>query len=190
VWFVFNPALKSEETPPPQSVTRIDGTKFFGVIELTDDYTVRIQSDTGIQNLPVAALGKEDFQRFTSGSDRSEDGRLWSERKKALEGEKESDPARPLEIEIQLSELGPLQAVIAAYESSSGAKSAEANPSPEASPSPGAEGPEPPSPRLLFSGPGSLGVPTVPSVSGVGDAIFSPAAEGFSEALPGGITPP
>ncbi|MGB8466018.1 MAG: hypothetical protein WCE49_13790, partial [Terrimicrobiaceae bacterium] len=77
--------------PQKSGVTKLDGTKLFGVVEVTDDYTIRISSDSGITRLPLAQLGDADFQKYGFQKDRSKDGRFWHERKEALESSKE-DP--------------------------------------------------------------------------------------------------
>ena len=76
----------AEPTKPEKtSVTTLKGTKFFGIVEVTDDYTIRVSNDSGITRLPIAQLGDADFKKYGSNKDRSKDGRLWYERKEALE---------------------------------------------------------------------------------------------------------
>src|SRR5690606_22443336 len=137
---VCSPVLPAQDTPsqePPAEVTKLDGTKIFGIVEITDDYTIRIRSDSGIQNLPIALLGETDFRKYGLKKDRSQDGRLWSERQTALEEEKETHPQKAAAIEFRLTELAPLQPVIAAYESLNPPKPADRNPATPA-PSPSA----------------------------------------------------
>lgn len=193
------PALAQRENPAaPQTVTKLDGTKLFGLIEVTDDYTLRIQSDSGIVNLPLAALSQADFQKYSAAKDRSKDGRLWSERQNALEAEKqkkEGPKGETAGIEIQLSELAPLQPLIAAYESVLGRESSQPATAPEAeaSPSPASGGTESPPTRNLFSGPGSFDLPTVPFASEAGELIAPPArsaTESLGGVVPTGLTPP
>ena len=74
--------------PEKSSVTTLNGTKFFGLIEVTDDYTIRVSNDSGITRLPIAQLGDADFEKYGLNKDRSKDGRLWYERKEALEDSK------------------------------------------------------------------------------------------------------
>ena len=59
------------------AVSKLDGTKLFGFIEVTDDYTIRISNDSGITRLPIAQLGDADFQKYGFQKDRSKDGRFW-----------------------------------------------------------------------------------------------------------------
>lgn len=127
---------KSLSAAPPakgeEKVTQLDGSEHIGKVEVVDDYTIRISSDSGILNIPIALLGEKDFQKygFQNGKDRSSDGRLWYERKQALEKERqgESEDADSLseakpkssqnknEIEISLSQIQAFQPVIELYE--------------------------------------------------------------------------
>jgi hypothetical protein len=119
---------KSEKT----SVTTLNGTKFFGIVEVTDDYTIRVSNDAGITRLPIAQLGDADFTKYGLNKDRSKDGRLWSERKEALEDSpagnqsgQESKSNGNSVAEIRLGEIGAFQPVIAAYEKTLGSKKSE-----------------------------------------------------------------
>ena len=96
--------------------------KLFGFVEITDDYTIRITSDSGIIRLPIAQLGDADFQKYGFQKDRSKDGRFWHERREALKDSKE-DPKSEKEAsgeksiaEIRLAEISVFQPFIAAYE--------------------------------------------------------------------------
>jgi hypothetical protein len=120
--------LKPEKT----SVTKLDGTKLFGIVEITDDYTIRISNDSGITRLPIAQLGDADFKKYGLNKDRSKDGRLWYERKEALEeSQKEGEASKDSKsdgtspIEIRLGQIAAFQPVIAAYEKTLGSKKAE-----------------------------------------------------------------
>ncbi len=110
----------SPKEPKEEKVTKLNGMSLFGIVEVTDDYTVRVKSDSGIQNIPIAMLGEKDFKKFSSKKDRSEDGKLWSERKDALEGEKKNNKSDKDDaaIEINLKEIAPLQPLIDAYDKS------------------------------------------------------------------------
>ncbi len=61
---------EEEETPPKEpkeeKVTKLNGMSLFGIIEVTDDYTIRVKSDSGIQNIPMAMLGKRIFKNTPS----------------------------------------------------------------------------------------------------------------------------
>lgn len=108
--------------PKEGEVTKLDGKKVFGVIEVTDDYTVRVTSDSGIQNIPLALLSEKDFKKLGFNKDRNQDGRFWSERKDALEDaqkdedKKEAKDGQPSNFEISLKEIAPFQPLIEVYE--------------------------------------------------------------------------
>jgi hypothetical protein len=89
-------SLNAAETPDAKKtqVTKIDGSKVFGLVEITDDYTIKISSDSGIQKIPLALLGEKDFRKYGFSKDRSKDGRFWSERKDALEATKGDETAK------------------------------------------------------------------------------------------------
>jgi hypothetical protein len=105
-----------------RTVKQLDGTKLFGFVEMTDDYTIRVSNDWGIIRLPIAELGDADFRKYGFKKDRSKDGRFWYERKEALKELKEdpkSNEAKSGEkstVEIQLAEISAFQPLIAAYE--------------------------------------------------------------------------
>ena len=42
----------------------LDGTKLFRLVEVTDDYTIRIRSVSGIIRFSVAQLGDTDFHNY------------------------------------------------------------------------------------------------------------------------------
>ena len=75
----------SAAKPQKSEVTKLDGTKYFGFVEVTDDYTIRVTNDSGIMRLPIAQLGDNDFQKYGFQKDRGKDGRFWYERKEALQ---------------------------------------------------------------------------------------------------------
>lgn len=104
------------------TVKKVDGTKLFGFVEITDDYTIRITSDSGIIRLPIAELSDADFRKYGFRKDRSKDGRFRYERKEALKDSKK-DPKSEKEAsgkksiaEIRLAEISAFQPFIAAYE--------------------------------------------------------------------------
>ena len=66
------------------TVTKLDGTKFSGVVEVADNYTLRITNDSGISRVPIAQLGDSNFEEYGFRRDRSKDGRFWYERQEAL----------------------------------------------------------------------------------------------------------
>ena len=198
-------SLHAAETPDAEKtpVTKIDGSKVFGLVEITDDYTIKISSDSGLQKIPLALLGEKDFRKYGFSKDRSKDGRFWSERKDALEtakqdeagkkedGAKKSDSA---DIEIRLAELAPFQPLIAAYENIKPpqAASAEKEETKEGDPAkPAGKS----STLHMFSGPGSFNIPTVPFASSAAGAVIQPAASAASSAarlapVTGLVTPP
>lgn len=107
----------------PGEVTKLNGQKSFGLIEITDDYTIRVTSDTGLQKIPIAMLSESDFRKFGFTRDRGKDGRFWSERQDALEAEKKDGEAQPGEkkkdhaaLEVRLAEIAAFQPFIDAYE--------------------------------------------------------------------------
>ena len=106
-----------------RTVKQLDGSKLFGFVEITDDYTIRITNDSGIIRLPIAELGDTDFQKYGFKKDRSKDGRFWYERKEALKeakedpkSEKEAKSGEKSNAEIRLAEISAFQPFIAAYE--------------------------------------------------------------------------
>jgi hypothetical protein len=111
------------------AVKKLDGTKFFGLVEITDAYTIRITNDSGIARLPIAQLSDADFQKYGFEKDRSRDGRFWYERKEALKSFEE-DPKPQTDAkseqksvaEIRLAEISAFQPFIAAYEKTLGSE--------------------------------------------------------------------
>lgn len=151
------PLAAQDDKGKPQEVTKLDGTKILGVVEITDDYTIRISSDSGLQKIPIALLSQADFEKYSGARDRSQDGRLWSERKHALEDNTSKNDEKPADMEIRLGEIAALQPLIDAYEKTLADKKTALptqQPSPASQPS-GSEEPV----QSLFSGPGTtLGV--------------------------------
>lgn len=152
-----------------QEVTKLDGTKVFGIVEITDDYTIRISSDSGLQKIPLALLSEKDFEKYTKTKDRSQDGRLWSERKNALEDKKSKDKNQSADIEIRLGEIAAFQPLIDAYEKSLADKKKSASSTDEKSRTGSKESTTTPLIQSLFSGPGTTlgGVPGAEAVSSV-----------------------
>lgn len=183
------------DTPSPdkkQEVKKLDGTKLFGFIEITDDYTIRIKSDSGIKNIPIASLAEKDFRKYGLIKDRSTDGKLWSQRKDALEEQKsEDDEAKSKgqksesssDIEIRLADLAPLQPLISAYESLNPKKDSSEDKKDEKSKDPTKQAgtdSEKSSTLHMFSGPGSLNLPNVPFASSAAETVISPATSAAS----------
>lgn len=188
--------------PKKEKVTKMDGQSFFGIVTLTDDYTLKISNDSGIMKIPLAVLGESDFKKFGLQKDRSKDGRLWSERQDALEEQKKENEEGKKSastdnsaIEIQLGEIAVFQPIISAFEmtqtdkTKGGSDNAE---TPDAGENGKAQGSEEPG-RKLFSGPGNIGnfVP----FSGPGSSFVQPvmsvggsavqSATSLSPSLPG-----
>ena len=123
---------KSAAKAKKSTVKELNGTKFFGFVEITDDYTIRITNDSGIGRLPIARLSDADFQKYGFQKDRSKDGRFWYERKEALKSSEE-DPKlqknaksdQKSVTEIRLAEISAFQPFIAAYEKTLASKSSE-----------------------------------------------------------------
>jgi hypothetical protein len=183
-------AQTNEPTNPPKpektSVTKLDGTKLFGIVEITDDYTIRISNDSGITRLPIVQLGDADFTKYGLNKDRSKDGRLWYERREALEeSQKEgqaskdskSDGTSP--IEIRLGQIAAFQPVIAAYEKTLGSKKAE---KPAASKDPGEKKESSDTSFTpMFSQPGMAGSLAQP-FTGFGSSALQPVSGAASSA--------
>jgi hypothetical protein len=193
---------KSSDTPKKEKVTKMDGTSFFGIVTLTDDYTLKISNDSGIMKVPIALLGEKDFNKYLGGKDRSNDGKLWSERQDALEKQKEEnsknedDPKSKNSkaednsaIEIQLGQIAVLQPVISLYEStladkmklgqSSSSDSKQGDNAGKKEPS------EDSSPVRLFSGPGTGSLPgssVVEPVMSIGSSVLQSAGGGVPSA--------
>jgi hypothetical protein len=105
------------------AIKKLDGTKFFGFVEVTDDYTIRITNDWGIARLPITQLSNADFRKYGFKKDRSRDGRFWYERKEALKSSQDdresAQTAKSQQksvTEIRLAEVSAFQPLIAAYE--------------------------------------------------------------------------
>ena len=173
--------------PEKTSVTTLKGTKFFGIVEVTDDYTIRVSNDSGITRLPIAQLGDADFKKYGMNKDRSKDGRLWYERKEALEdtqtdkqSAKDSKSNGSSLVEIRLGEIAAFQPVIAAYEKTLGSKKSEKsaegskNPDEKASASDTSVTP-------MFSQPGMAGSLTEP-FTGLGTSALQPISGAASGA--------
>lgn len=163
------------QNPKPEKVTKLNGVSLFGIVEVTDDYTVRVKSDTGIQKVPIAQLGDGDFKKFGFKKDRSQDGKFWSERQDALKKEKEtnSNEQDDAAIEIKLTEIAPFQPLIDAYEKSLANKKADeasqARKKDQANETPG---------RSLFSKTGIPGMGNQPFTGMAGSAVQPAASAG------------
>jgi hypothetical protein len=178
--------------PQKSEVTKLDGTKYFGFVEVTDDYTVRITSDSGITRVPIAQLGDTDFQKYGFKKEREKDGRFWYERKEALKSaetnpnsdgtnpnsaENSESQSKPI-AEIRLSEISAFQPLIAAYEktlASKENKKSVSNSKPQEAP-----GTSDVPFKPLFSEPGLGGPLPQPFSLGV------PSVSGFQPPVPAG----
>lgn len=171
------PMWAQDEKNKPQEVTKLNGQKILGIVEVTDDYTIRISNDTGLQKIPIALLSQTDFDKFTKTKDRSQDGRLWSERKDALEESKSQNKEKSGDIEIRLGEIAAFQPLIDAYEKSLADKKKSSE-----NPKAGTENTDFQAPvQSLFSGPGT----TLGGVPGAGTAgsVIAPAISTGAGAL-------
>ncbi len=136
---------QTDSNPAPQkgAVKKLDGTKYFGLVEVTDDYTIRITNDAGITRLPITQLVDPDFQKYGFQKDRSKDGRFWYERKEALkdspqstQSDENSDPAEKPKgddgapVEIRLAEISAFQPLISAYEKTLASKKTDQSATP------------------------------------------------------------
>lgn len=172
----------AEESPKPEKVTKMDGTSFFGIVTLTDDYTLKISNDSGLMKIPLAVLGEKDFKKYALQKDRSQDGRLWSERQDALEEQKKGDPQKSgsgedSAIEIQLAEISVFQPVISLYEATLAGQSKDGKTGAEKGE--GAKTAAADSPVRLFSAPG---MPSAP-FSGMGGSLAQPVISAGSSAV-------
>jgi hypothetical protein len=118
---------------------------------------------------------------------------LWSERKDALEEEKKDDQKKSdsSAIEIHLAELAPFQPLISAYESMKPPKAGSAEKEKTEKGDQSAGSSEKSSTMHMFSGPGSLDIPTVPFASSAAETVASPAATAASSVTGfGGVSAP
>jgi hypothetical protein len=173
--------------PEKSSVTTLNGTKFFGIVEVTDDYTIRVSNDSGITRLPIAQLGDADFKKYGLNKDRSNDGRLWYERKEALESSQEEDQSSKdskssenSAIEIRLGEIAAFQPVIAAYEKTLGSKKSDKAAAASKTPDEKSTASET-SFTPMFSQPGTAGSLVEP-FTGFGSSALQPASGAASSA--------
>lgn len=162
-----------------RTVKQLDGTKFYGLVELSDDYTIRVTNDWGIVRLPIAELDDADFQRYGFKKDRSKDGRFWYERKEALEEAEQNPKSKKANsreksgVEIRLAEISAFQPLIAAYEKTLAAKESEKLSTAYSA----EEKTEPPTIpfRPMFSQP-SFGGPLAHTLSSAGNSGIKPVA--------------
>jgi hypothetical protein len=173
--------------PEKSSVTTLKGTKFFGIVEITDDYTIRVSNDSGVTRLPISQLGDADFQKYGLNKDRSKDGRLWYERKEALENSqtenqasKDSKSNRNSLVEIRLGEIAAFQPAIAAYEKTLGSKKSEKSAAGSTNPEEKAKGSDTPF-TPMFSRPGMPGSFAEP-FTGLGSSALQPVSGAASGA--------
>ena len=113
----------SAEVEKKSTVTKLDGTKLTGFVEVTDDYTLRITNDSGITRVPIAQLGDSSFARYGFRKDRTKDGRFWYERKEALKFSEEKPKSKAdaksgekSTVETRLEAISAFQPVITSYE--------------------------------------------------------------------------
>lgn len=106
----------------PHTIMLLDGSVLFGKVELTDDYTLKVSSDSGIQKIALSMLGESDFKKYGFGKDRSQDGRFWSDRQDAVSDQQRKDGSKSDKskddgmLEISLAELVPFQSLISSYQ--------------------------------------------------------------------------
>ena len=178
------PALFAQQAAAkkPEKVETLDGRSFFGIVTVKDDYTIVIESDSGLTNLPVAALKGDSWKEYSKDDERKEDGRFWSERKDSLtKGWEKGGKAGPLE--AILAPLEPYAASIVSFETQRDAQQKEAAdkqpvPSEKAATTTRTE-------IKLFSGPGALGAGGLPAIPTVPGALpVSPSSLPATPALP------
>lgn len=185
-------AAKQTDNPgkgEKRTVKKLDGTKLFGLVEITDDYTIRVTNESGISRLPIAQLDDADFQKYGFQKDRSKDGRFWYERKEALESSEENPKAEgdrksgeKAPVEIRLAEVSAFQPFIAAYEKTLASKKDE---KPTATRAAGPDTSDIPF-RPMFSEPG-LGGPLPEPFSALGSSavqpVIQPAVQGGGQMM-------
>ncbi len=184
--FCFSlPLSAQDDKGKQQEVTKLDGTKILGLVEITDDYTIRISSDTGLLKIPIALLSETDFEKYSKTKDRSQDGRLWSERKNALEDSKSKSGGKSGDIEIRLGEIAAFQPLIDAYEKSLADKKKSAPATDNQAKTGSTENTTQPF-QNLFSGSGSTlgGVPGAEAVSSVVTPAVSAGAGAVQSIAP------
>lgn len=176
-----NTSNKKSDKNKPHTIFLLDGSSLFGKVELTDDYTLKVSSDSGIQKIPLAMLGEKDFKQFGFLKDRSNDGKFWSDRKDAVSDQQKKDDAKgdksgSSSLEISLAEILPFQPLISSYQSSLPVKSDSSASSggdkEKTASSSNGQGDVPFVP--LFSQPGMSSLPTTP-MSGMGSGADLPA---------------
>ena len=112
-----------------RTVKQLDGTKFYGLVELSDDYTIRVTNDWGTVRLPIAELDDADFQRYGFKKDRSKDeifvrAREFEETRQNTNRKRQNSREKS-GVEIRLAEISAFQPLIAAYEKILAAKESE-----------------------------------------------------------------
>lgn len=161
------PVMAQQDTEAkPEKVETLDGRSFFGIVTVKDDYTIVIESDSGLTNLPLAALKGDSWKEYSKDDERKEDGRFWSERKDSLtKGWEKGGKTGPLE--AILAPLEPYATSIVSFETQRDAQQKEVAGKQSV---PGSEKASTTRTEIkLFSGPGALGaggLPTVPTVPG------------------------
>ncbi len=177
--------LATEIEPKPTKVEKINGSTVFGLAEITDDYTLRVKTDSGLQNIPLTSLAEKDFLKYGFQKDRSQDGKFWSERKKAVQSSGSKDSV----VEVHLAEIAPFQPIIDAYEKKQASQKKAQIPAPKTPPEPF---------KPLFSRPGSSAIAqpfggfsqgAQPAV-GAGTTVISTTGAGMPASLPALPTAP
>ncbi|CAN5574221.1 hypothetical protein BH09VER1_BH09VER1_31530 [soil metagenome] len=174
-----NTAAKADKKP--HTILLLDGSVLFGKVELTDDYTLKVSSDSGIQKIALAMLGEPDFKKYGFSKDRSQDGRFWSERQGAVSDQQKTDDAKgdkskvdKSQLEISLADLIPFQPLIASYQKDNPKKDdSNSDQKDKTASTGGTQLPFTP----LFSQPGMSSLPTAP-LSGLGTGAGLPSAPG------------
>lgn len=154
----------------PEKVQTEDGRSFLGIVTIKDNYTILISTDTGLTNLPIAALKGDSWKKYSKDDVRSGDGRFWSERQDSLtKGWEKGGKSQPLD--LVLAEIVPHLGEIASFKASQ----------PPAEPKkPGAQPSVTPDATVveinLFSGPGGFGGGKAPSLPGLPGIPSAPSS--------------
>ncbi len=165
----------------PKTIMLLDGSVLFGKVELTDDYTLKVSSDSGIQKIALSMLGESDFKKYGFNKDRSQDGRFWSDRQDAVNDQQRKDSSKGDKskdngtLEISLAELLPFQGLISNYQKDNPKKdsSSDGEQKDKTASTDSTQLPFMP----LFSQPGMSSLPTSP-LSGLGTGGGLPSAPG------------
>lgn len=178
----------SKDDKKPHTIFLLDGSALFGKVELTDDYTLKVSSDSGIQKIPLALLGQSDFKKYGFSKDRSKDGKFWSDRNDAVNDQQKKDDSKgnkdsgdSSQLQVSLTEILPFQGLISSYKKDNPKKddSSGSDQKDKTASNSGSGGGQGLPFQPLFSQPGMSSLPTAP-LNGLGSGGGLPSAPGTS----------